>query len=206
MSISNIDNFVNDLYIPLAKGTISGTPNTETANSKSYVLELINEVEKEVLLNCLGLDLYNELMVALLDLPNANQKWRDLVNGVEYDGKIWEGLDNSNSLLLYAVYYLFIMENSEQLTALGTANSKVENANLTSNSTKASRAFQVFLNKYQKGYLNEPYVYDNVIDYYGNNDNIRVSLYQYLNDNLLMWDTWKNSGFRFYNQVNSFGI
>lgn len=210
MSISNIDNFVNDLYIPLAKGTISGTPNTETPNSRAGVLELINEVEKEVLLNSLGLDLYNELTAALVDLPSADQKWRDLVNGVEYDGKIWEGLDNAKSLFLYAVYTLFIMENSDFLTALGVAKSNVENANLTTNATKVSYAWQKFLTKYQNGCLAEPLIYSdsgvNFVDYYGTNDNIQRSLYQYLNDNLTIWDTWDNSKFRLYEQMNSFGI
>lgn len=210
MSISNIDNFVNDLYIPLAKGTISGTANTETPNSRAYVLELIDEVEKDVLLNALGLDLYNELMVALIDLPSADQKWRDLVNGVEYDGKIWEGLDNAKSLFLYAVYTLFIMENSDFLTALGVAKSNVENANLTTNSTKVSYAWQKFLTKYQDGCLSEPLIYSDsgysFTDYYGTNDNVQRSLYQYLNDNLDTWDTWDNSKFRLYEQINSFGI
>tara|TARA_R100000541_G_scaffold20190_2_gene30047 strand:+ start:2742 stop:3374 length:633 start_codon:yes stop_codon:yes gene_type:complete len=210
MSISNIDNFVNDLYIPLAKGTISGTANTETPNSRAYVLELIDEVEKDVLLNALGLDLYNELMAALVDLPSADQKWRDLVNGVEYNGKIWEGLDNAKSLFLYAVYTLFIMENSDFLTALGVAKSNVENANLTTNTTKVSYAWQKFLTKYQNGCLAEPLIYSdsgsNFIDYYGTNDNIQRSLYQYLNDNLTTWDTWDNSKFRLYEQMNSFGI
>lgn len=210
MSISNIDNFVNDLYIPLAKGTISGTANTETPNSRANVLELIDEVEKDVLLNSLGLDLYNELMVALIDLPSADQKWRDLVNGVEYDGKIWEGLDNAKSLFLYAVYTLFIMENSDFLTALGVAKSNVENANLTTNATKVSYAWQKFLTKYQDGCLAEPLIYSDsgysFTDYYGTNDNIQRSLYQYLNDNLDTWTTWDNSKFRLYEQINSFGI
>jgi hypothetical protein len=210
MSISNIDNFVNDLYIPLAKGTISGTATTETPNSKAYVLELINEVEKDVLLNALGLDLYNELMVALVDLPSADQKWRDLVNGVEYDGKVWEGLDNSKSLLLYAVYTLFIMNNSTFLTATGTTKPNSENSSNVVNNTKVAYAWQKFLIKYQNGCLAEPLIYSdsgiNFIDYYGNNDNIQRSLYQYLNDNLDVWDTWTPVNFYLYEQINSFGI
>lgn len=210
MSISNIDNFVNDLYIPLAQGTINSTPNTATPNSRAGVLELINEVEKDVLLNSLGLDLYNELLAALVDLPSADQKWKDLVNGVEYDGKIWEGLDNTKSLLLYAVYTLFIMNNSDHLTALGVAKSKVENANITTNVTKVSYAWQKFLSKYQDGCLAEPLVYSDsgytFTDYYGTNDNIKRSLYQYLNDNLDTWTTWDSAKFRLYEQINSFGI
>jgi hypothetical protein len=210
MSISNIDNFVNDLYIPLAKGTISGTATTETPNSKAYVLELINEVEKDVLLNALGLDLYNELMVALVDLPSADQKWRDLVNGVEYNGKVWEGLDNSKSLLLYAVYTLFIMNNSTFLTATGTAKPNTENSSNASNDAKVSYAWQKFLTKYQNGCLAEPLIYEDsgisFLDYYGNNDNIQRSLYQYLNDNLDVWDTWIASNFKLYERINSFGI
>jgi len=102
------------------------------------------------------------------------------------------------------------MNNSNFLTAVGTSKPNSENNTNVSNSQKVSYAWQKFLSKYQNGCLAEPLIYSdsgaNFIDYYGNNDNIERSLYQYLNDNLATWDTWKSENFRLYEQINSFGI
>lgn len=210
MSISKTTSFINDLFIPLAKATISGTVNTESPNNNVALQSMIDVVEKDILVNALGLTLYNELQTALLDLPNADQKWKDLVNGVEYDGKIWEGLDNPKSLLLYAVYYFFLSDNSAGFyTAVGISKPNSENSQLVTPAYKLATAWQTFLLKYQKGLKLCPDItYKNgveFVDWFGNDNDVNQSLYQYLTDKAIDFG-WDASKFRVYENVNTFGI
>lgn len=210
MSISQTTSFINDLFIPLAKATISGTANTESPNNSIALQSMIDVVEKDILVNALGLTLYNELLVALADLPNADQKWKDLVNGVEYDGKIWEGLDNPKSLLLYAIYYFFLSDNSNGFyTAVGVSKPNSENSQLFTPTYKLATAWQTFINKYQNGLKLCPDItYKNgveFIDWFGNYDGVYQSLYQYLTDKAADFG-WNASKFKVYENVNTFGI
>jgi len=207
-----IDNtyFKNDLYIPLGVDTISGTVNTNSPNNKTALEDCITEVEKSILLNALGLTAYNELQTALADLPSADQKWKDLVNGVEYDGKVWIGLNNPKSLITYAVYYFFLTRISQGFyTAVGVSKPSSENATLVTPAYKLAASWQAFLKKYQSGYLKEPF-FSNVngvdfIDWFGCSEEIEVSLYRFLSDKKEDY-TFDASKFSVYESINSFGI
>lgn len=210
MQIVDTSFFINELYIPLAVATVSGSVSTTTPNNNGVLNSLIIEVEKDILLNALGLTNYNLLQTALVDLPNADQKWKDLVNGKDYGDYQWEGLNSPKGCLVYAVYYTFIHQNAEQLTAIGVTKVNSENAVNVSPFAKLANSWQKFTNKYQGGCLLNPLTSMSVdysfVDWYGTQENVQRSLYQYLNDNAVTYGFDASKFQTFDDNVNSFGL
>lgn len=204
-----IDNtyFKYDLAIPQAIAQPSITSNTP--DNVDAVTDCIKHVEKDLLLNALGVTIYADLQAALPITDGSVQKWKDLVNGVTYDGKMWDGLKDEKSLIAYAVYYNFLDENSSFWTTLGVEKPKAENSQSVNPAYKLATAWQKFLKKYQNGLCIEPLRYKTTgatfTDYYGNNEDVNVSLYQYLRDNKEVYG-WEDSNFKYYEQRNSFGL
>ena len=94
----------NILYIPLASEAPLPSAVTSTPNDGTYIDALCIEIEKTILVNALGLTTYNELQLALADIDNPlNASYKKLVNGDEYDGKIWIGLEHDLNLIAQAV-------------------------------------------------------------------------------------------------------
>ena len=208
MNITQPSFYVNDLEIPQAIAQPSIGSNTPT--NASRLIDCITYVERSVLLNCLGLVKYNELQAALIDLPNADQQWKDLVNGKEYEGKIWEGLGSPKSLLCYIVRYTFLDGNSTFWSTMGIMKPESENATNFTPAFELATTYQKFIKKYQGGCLSEPHRYAGLdysyTDFYGETDEIEVSLYQYLRDNVDLY-SWDISKFKSYNNdLNSFGL
>lgn len=83
----------------------------------------IARFEKEILIKCLGYDLYSAFITALSGTPD--QKWVELRDGKEYtqDGvKVkWNGLINTDkeSLIAYYVYYKFLTSSSRFASSNG---------------------------------------------------------------------------------------
>lgn len=202
-NIINTTFFTGDLFIPLAANNITTVPTMQTPNNNTVLEALITEYEKLLLVNALGLTAYNELQTALADLPNADHKWQDLVNGVEYDGKIWDGLGNAKSVIAYYVYCQYVEKNPDFLTAMGTAKPNSENAILVNPTQRLVNFWEVFLNKYQRN-IYFGYGYDPVMFYKSTTD-VNQSLYQFLNDKKDDY-TFDNSKFKFYQHKNSFGL
>jgi hypothetical protein len=196
----------NELNIPLSIQNIVANPALATPNSSEFLTLLCARVEKSILVNALGLTAYSELQVALVDLDEAPIKWKRLVEGYEYDGKIWEGLDNDYSLIAYKIFEECLTEQNQRLTGVGTVEGNPEKATLVSPKYKIANASQKFVSKYQGGYLTEPIVIGNFIDWYGCNDDINVSLYKYLQDQKEDFTNIDLSKFRTYETQNSFGI
>jgi hypothetical protein len=160
----------NYLHIPLAVSNPSSVPNNATE-----IDFLCEKLEREILLNALGLSLYNEIKT-ITDIDTANEKFKKLIQGDEYDGKIWLGLDNDDSLIA--------TQTPRYLIAAASQN---------------------FIKQYQGEYLIEPIVIDNFIDWYGR-DCIEKSLYGYLMDKQADFTNWKPEYFKIYETKNSFGI
>lgn len=208
MAIISNTYFVNDLFIPqaVAKPALGTSP-----NNVAEVNDCINTVEREVLLNALGLTLYNELQDALPIVTLSDQKWKDLVNGVEYDGKVWDGLANSKSLLAYAVYFNFLDDNSSYWTTTGVVKAESENASNVTPFYKISKAYQTFIRKYQSGFCIEPYraLIDGWLytDYYAEHKDVNVSLFEFLRDKASIYN-WSEEKFKHYNPTskNTFGL
>jgi hypothetical protein len=192
----------NELNIPLSVTNLVANPTLETPNSNNSLSNLIVKVEKSILLNALGLTVYNELKLALADLSNPlYANYKKLVEGEEYDGKVWIGLDNEFSLIAYRIFELFLTETNEHQTSIGTTQGNPEKSTLISPRYKIASANQNFIENYQKGYLDCPIVTDNFIDWFGIQSDVNVSFYQYLRDKNFNLDY-----FRTYETKNSFGI
>ena len=203
------------LFIPNNKDT-----NAEPVDSASAVTEIdffITEYERELLLNALGVTLYDELQA---ELPTpTTQKWIDLVDGKSYTinskTKQWNGLKGANmqSLIAFYVYCQYLRNDNSTYLTTGIGQNTANNAERSDPSPKYVKAWNRFLNQYQgKGYN---YGYPTVIyngsgmvglDYYGQ-DNIEVNMFQYLTDqNELTPTDFPDFEFKFYETYNTLGI
>lgn len=69
--------------------------NESHSGSSELVSQMIDIEVREFMKLLLGLELFTEFDSFMVDgvlLPSAPQKWLDLVNGIEYDNKKWNGL------------------------------------------------------------------------------------------------------------------
>jgi len=198
----------NELNIPLSVQTLVANPTLQTPNDVAYLDSLCLRVEKSILLNALGLAMYNELQLAITDLfvNPLYASYKKLVEGDEYDGKVWQGLDNDYSLIAYRIFEEFMTETNVRLVANGNVQLSPEKASLISPAYKIANANQKFIQSYQSGFLREPIIFENFIDWFGSNDEINVSLYNYLIDKKENFPLWDLSKFAVYTTKNTFGI
>jgi hypothetical protein len=194
----------NSLYIPLAVGD----PNTGAPDNQGDLGSVCKRVEKELLINALGLELYNLLQLALDDnfVNPIYERFKFLVKGQEYDGKIWKGLDYEYSLIAQRIFEVFNTENNIRLSAVGTVKANPENATLATPVYLIANANQNFIAEYQGSYCAEPHLYKEVfIDWYYN-ESVYKSLYGYLQDKQGDFPEWSVEKFKAYEIKNSFGI
>ena len=197
----------NILYIPLASEAPLPSAVTSTPNDGTYIDNLCIEIEKTILVNALGLTTYNELQLALADIDNPlNASYKKLVNGDEYDGKIWVGLKYDLSLIANAVWIEYVMQKNTNLSAVGNSQVNLEKGTLVTPMYKIANASASFIKQYQGKILDEPIVIGNFIDWQGCDDSVEVSLYRYLSDKKTDFPNVDLNKFRFYEQINSFGI
>ena len=197
----------NILYIPLASEAPLPSAVTSTPNDGTYIDNLCIEIEKTILVNALGLTTYNELQLALADIDNPlNASYKKLVNGDEYDGKIWVGLKYDLSLIANAVWIEYVSQKNTNLSAVGNSQVNLEKGTLVTPMYKIANASASFIKQYQGEYLNEPIVIGNFIDWQGGDDSVEVSLYRYLSDKKTDFPNVDLNKFKFYEQINSFGI
>jgi hypothetical protein len=199
----------NGLNIPLAKEFIVANPSLETPNNSSALTYLCEKIEKTLLLNALGLTTYNELQLALADINNPlYAKYKKLVQGENYDGKLWQGLNNEYTFIAWRIYEQFLFETNEQLNGIGVTQVTPQGATLVTPSYKIAGANSNFLQGYQGGYMKYPIVYNNgeFIDWFSTEENVEVSLYRYLIDKIADFTNVDLSSFKVYESQNSFGI
>jgi len=205
-NIVSIANFkkANELNIPLAVSVPNSNPSTATPSNEAYLTNLIAKEEKTILLKALGLATYNTLQLALADIDNPlYASYKKLVQGDEYDGKVWNGLSGDYSLIAYRIYEVFVTETNTRLSTKVNP----QGAEQTTPIYKIANANHNFLKQYQGGYLFEPIVFENFVDWYGQNDDVEVSLYTYLNDKQSDFVDFKIENFKvFCESKNSFGI
>ena len=204
------------LFIPNNKDINAspvGSPTIETD------LDLFRiEYERELLLNALGVTLYDELQ-AEIDGTLTTQKWIDLVNGKNYTingiTKRWNGLKgaNSQSLIAFYVYCQYLRNDNSTYLTTGIAQNTANNAERSDPSPKFVKSWTRFLSQYQGSYYNNGYptvIYNRSgmvgLDYYGS-DNVESNLFQYLTDqNELIPTDFPDFEFKFYESYNTFGI
>ena len=197
----------NILYIPLASEVPLPIAVTSTPNDGTYIDNLCIEIEKTILVNALGLTTYNELQLAFADIDNPlNASYKKLVNGDEYDGKIWVGLKHDLSLIAQAVWIEYVVQKNTNLSAVGNSQVNLEKGTLVTPMYKIANASVSFIKQYQGEMLNEPIVNGIFVDWCGFNNEVEVSLYRYLSDKKADFPNVDLDKFKFYEQINSFGI
>jgi hypothetical protein len=202
----------NVLNIPLSVSAPVANASMQTPNETTYLTDLITRVEKSILVNALGLSTYNTLQLAIEDefTNPIYAPYEKLVQGEEYDGNIWNGLDYEFSLIAFKVYEVFLTETNTRLAGVGTVQGSSEKSINVAPLYKIANASQAFLSGYQGGYMQYPNIYDidgiEFIDYFGCNEEIEVSLHQYLFDKQADFENFDIAKFRTYEGQNSFGI
>jgi hypothetical protein len=197
-------NDLNYLHIPLSVNDPSGSVTPSNATELDYLCQTL---EREILLNAFGLSLYNEIKAlteVTIDLPE-NAKYKKLIQGDEYNDKVWLGLSNSDSLIANYIYQEFVTQTDIRLSATGAKKVNPENATTQTPKYLIARASQNFIKQYQSEYLIFPNITDNFTDWYGC-DSIEKSLYGYLMDKQTDFTNWKPEYFKVYEPKNSFGI
>lgn len=193
--------------------------NTEIAgvpNSGNDLQLFIDKYERQLLIDFLNIDLYNELNTALDDLPNADVKWRNLVEGVEYtkDSKKYrfDGLrgNEKDSLVAYYVFCKYLENDESYYSTTGTIKADAANSNNFTPTRKYQFSWYEFLEKYQnedRGNYPKEIYYDGVfvgLDYYNaRSENYLVTLETFLKDNE---SDYEGYNFKYYESMNSLGI
>lgn len=197
----------NELNIPLSVEMVVANPSLQTPNTQQELTLLCQKVEKSILLNALGLTTYNELQLALADIDDPlYASYKKLVQGDEYDDKVWNGLNYDYSLIAYRILEQFLVQSNERLTGVGNTQGNPEKSVLISPKYKIANANANFIKQYQGVYLHKPIIDGVFIDWFGNQDSINVSLYKYLLDKAADFPDVEMAKFLIYEPQNSFGI
>jgi hypothetical protein len=202
-------------FIPNTSNSISvrleGDNNSET--SLEYFIDIY---EREFSINCLSVELYDELETVLPNIEDAgNEKWYNLVNGTNYvkdevtyrfDGLLGY---NKNSLISAFIYCKYLENDNSYYTTTGVKKvNKTDKSISFDPSQKYIAAYNDFLTKYQDDYTvdNYPYISNcgSFIDYYNEQDNnLIVTLETYLRDHK---EDFEGYNFKKYEPLNSFGV
>lgn len=203
-------------------------PNGNLSGNTTKLDNFREGYERDVLIKCLGYPLYKELQSNLEVLETAteqtvkstaDQKWKDLVDGKEYqlDGKtvIWDGLVFKEgiyyrSLIAQYVYFHFVMDDVSQYTTTGRQSEKTKNSVKVSMAPSAIKAWRKFYEMTVGSYDTPIGLYEGSVlvgvDYYGG-DNGQRSLYQFINDmNHLSPNTYANWMPKMWDNINQFGL
>ena len=207
------------LYIPNNNSLNVG----ESPNVQNDLQLFIDVFERELLINALGITLYEELEA---ELPNpTSQKWIDLLDGKTYsingEDKRWDGLkgNNKQSLIAFYVFCQYIRNDSSIYSTSGTVLTKSVNSVNVDPTPKYISSHNKFIERYQ-GHREDNHGVNlgNIvinrsgmvgIDYYGSQNNSFVDMYQYLTDqNTLETDPQPFPDFKFklYYRENSWGL
>jgi hypothetical protein len=204
------------LYIPNNKDILVapvGSPTNQT-DLDFY----ITEYERELLLNALGITLYDLLQVEVAKEVIPAGKWKDLVDGVTYVNsqgvsKRWDGLKgyNKQSVLAFFVYTEYLRNYNETFATTGVVKNTSKNATNYDATPKYIKAYSQFIERYQSNITARPTITVNGfgsvgVDWYGS-EKTTVSLFQFLTDsNELDATAFPDFKFKFYAEQNSFGI
>ena len=146
MYLINEANFTREISVPNLTSSQSG--NAENLNKYG------DEKPRLLLQNSLGsvlfTDLDSQVTNGILD-NDADQKWKDLVNGKEYDGKVWKGLNYEEgsfkvSLLAYFTYCNWLSDSLSSNLQV-----QVKNAENVNDTNSLVNVWNTFIQMYQGG-------------------------------------------------------
>lgn len=207
MYLINEANFTRELSIPNLTSSQSGN---------SVELAYYGDEKPRLLLQmCLGNVLFSQLdgqvTSGVLNV-NADQKWKNLVNGCTYDGKVWRGLNYTEgsfkvSLLAYFTFWNWLNDSNSN-----NYQTQVKNADNINPTSTMVNIWNRFLEMYQglnlkvcpvTHYLNGV----TFVDYFqgGTNSNY-VSLLQFLQDNPTDYPDAQLYTFENLSNSNSLGL
>ncbi len=158
--------------------------------------EVIVESERQLFSSIFPRALYLEFESALADLPNADQKWKDLISGVDYtkNGILvrFEGLRGylKDSLVAYYVFCEYMKRDDSYYSTTGTTKSKQSGAVNYGGSRKYNDSWNTFIKYYQNDialngakYYTDDYGCIVFVDYYNQDSNANfITLETYLKD------------------------
>lgn len=182
-------NFTREISVPNLTSSQSG--NAERLGLYGY--EKPRLLLQMALGNVLFSQLDSQVTNGVLNVV-ADQKWKNLVNGVTYDGKVWKGLNYTEgsfkvSLLAYFVFWNWVYDNTTTIGSGGEVQIQTKNANNVNPTSSQVQIWNTFTQMYQGStfyaHRNISYVNDAIfVDYYGcNNNSNYVNLLQFLKDN-----------------------
>jgi hypothetical protein len=222
-----IDNtyFKGEIYVPHAKPGITDS----VIGVDQEIMGFINEYSSECLFECLGPQLYEELLANLDESKvnkikeGSNVKWDELVNGktyidpsseltIRWKGIRWISKPSSSvydrSFLANYVYYFY--EKKEYITRSGTGHNEEmpDNATKVTPTHKVVNSWNKFVglvqgeSRFKGTIVNEKGI---GLDFYGNG--ISVCLYKFINDmNTITENTYENFNPKVWKRINQFGI
>lgn len=194
-------------------------PNTNQTEVRDIIEYIVADVQKIVLMDALGTDLYLALE-ANYD-PNTADKWKELVEGVEYEVEIngvnytvkWEGLKNSikKSLIAYFAFEEYLRKSHTFTTGIGEGKSTGERSVIANPSAKIVQAHNEGLRLYGEptSMTTDSFIYyDSVKYYYVNETELLIpSLFNFIMQaNNADSTTYPNWIFKKYKSLNTFGI
>jgi len=206
MYLINEANFTRELSIPNLTSSQSGN----AVELNYYADEKPRLLLQMSLGNVLFSQLDSQVTGGILNV-DADQKWKDLVNGKEYDGKVWKGLNYLEgsfkvSLLAYYTYWNWV--NDSYLSNFQIQSKNADNINPTSTLVDL---WNKFLEMYQG--VNNYYlprvsnVYGTTfVDYFGNQNSNYVSLLQFIKDNPTNYPDPQLYTFENISNSNSLGL
>ena len=140
------------------KKQIPNTTNSSgvgTSNTETQLQQVIIESERQLFNGIFPRALYIEFENALADLPSADQKWKDLIEGVDYtkDGTLvrFEGLRGyeKDSLVAYYVFCEYMERDDSYYSTTGTVAIKQSGAVNYGGTRKYNDAWNTFVKYYQ---------------------------------------------------------
>ena len=213
--------FKGNLFVPMMKASVTDISDTNELDS------FIEEYSNQCYLKCFGYTLLSEINDNVQDgnvNENADQKWKDLINGeivTLADGikRNWKGLtykinesDENNSYGFAANYIYYFFERSQFVTKSTTGDQKPDAINATSVNPgyKVSIAWNKFVDEVV-GFNNAVNMniiksdFGHGIDWYSNQRDF--SLYEYIQyKNNLVLDTYANFQPSYFSKINELGI
>lgn len=224
MSIINNTYFVDEIFIPHAKPSITDN----VTGISAEIVSFINTYEKECLIKTLGYKLYSEFEAQLDSTkPNglkvdAPAKWNDLLNGKTYtktngDEAHWSGIRQKNlsssdiydrSFIADYVYFFYEKSTDDDRVGVGNVQQEAANALKVSKTPKVVAAWRRFFETVQ-GSDCPPAVYfkSNGVGVDWLTGNGLVTLYEFITDsNLIVADTYANWKPTYFVNMNQFGL
>lgn len=196
----------------LIPGALSVPAIGDYPRQSTSLVDFMEEYEQRLLIDVLGIEIYEDF-AAYLDvdgiMPDAPQKYLDLVNGKTYDisGKKYQykGLLGNDGILANYIFCKWLEIDLTVYTHTGVQSPKAENSDRVSALPTWVKAWRRFIELYQQDAGRFPRVFQTHgaigLDFYGQGDHT-VSLYRFMEDSA----DFKTDFFKYERNENRYGL